>query len=376
MNYKNTVIYFMSGTGNTLRAAKLAGGHAREIGTDVIFRWVTESNPEAEIRDDEETMVGVMMPTHGFIAPWLMIKFACRLPRRKSTHAFVVATRAGLKFGRVFTPGISGSAVFLIALILFFKGFKVRGAMGVDMPSNWLSLHPGLKPENARAIVGRAAPKIERFMERILTGKTVWFTWNLLYEFIWMVLLSWISAAYLLIGRFFLAKLFFANNNCNGCGICAENCLVGAIKMRGRNNLRPFWRYNCESCMRCMSFCPTQAVEAGHSWLIILYMITSVPIATYLFTWLGGLFPGTLITDGHWIREIINFLYIYPALFISYYIFDLLLRIPVINSIFTYTTLTHIYRRSHEPDTKLKDLTGTIGGYSHVSISHSKKKKY
>jgi hypothetical protein len=128
--------------------------------------------------------------------------------------------------------------------------------------------------------------------------------------------------------------------------------------------------------MRCMSFCPTQAVEAGHSWLIILYMITSVPIATYLFAWLGGLFPGSLIMDGHWIREIINFIYIYPALFISYYIFDLLLRIPVINSIFTYTTLTHIYRRSHEPDTKLKDLTSTIGGYSHVSISHSKKKKY
>lgn len=126
MNYKNTVIYFMSGTGNTLRAAKLAGGYAREIGTDVILCWVTESDPEAEIRDDEDTMVGVMMPTHGFIAPWLMIKFACRLPRRKSTHAFVVTTRAGLKFGRVFTPGISGSAVFLIALILFFKGYKVR----------------------------------------------------------------------------------------------------------------------------------------------------------------------------------------------------------------------------------------------------------
>ncbi len=91
---------------------------------------------------------------------------------------------------------------------------------------------------------------------------------------------------------------------------------------------------------------------------------------------LVGLFPGTLITDGHWIREIINFLYIYPALFILYYIFDLLLRIPVINSVFTYTTLTHIYRRSHGPDTKLKDLTNTIGGHFHVSISHSKKKKY
>ncbi len=170
MNYKNTVIYFMSGTGNTLRAANLAGEYARKNGPDVALRGVTEDDPEREIREGADTLVGLMMPTHGFTAPWLIIKFACCLPRRESTHAFVVATRGGLKFGRVLTPGISGSAVFLITLILLFKGYKVRGAMGVDMPSNWLSLHPGLKPENARAIVGRAAHKIERFMERILTG--------------------------------------------------------------------------------------------------------------------------------------------------------------------------------------------------------------
>ena len=96
MSYKNIVIYLMSGTGNTLRAAKLAGGYARKNGPDVALRGVIEGDPEREIREGADTLVGLMMPTHGFIAPWLMIKFACRLPRRKSTHAFVAATRAGL----------------------------------------------------------------------------------------------------------------------------------------------------------------------------------------------------------------------------------------------------------------------------------------
>lgn len=349
----------MSGTGNTLRAANFAKRYVGKAGADVFVRGITESDPRTEIVDKKNTIVGLMFPTHGFTAPWVMIKFTFCLPRSKFTSAFVVATRAGLKFGSVFTPGISGSAVFLIALILLFKGYRVRGALGLDMPSNWLALHPGLKPKNAREIVNRAMPKIEGFMKRIFAGMTVWFTWNLLYEFVWMIILSWISALYLLIGRLFLAKLFFANNSCNGCGICASNCPVGAIKIHGRDNPRPFWRYNCESCMRCMSFCPRQSVEAGHSWLVILYMITSVPVATYLFNWMGGILPGTMALANHWSRGIINVLYIYAVLIFSYYIFDLLIRVPVINSVFTYTTLTHIYRRSHEPDTNLKDLSST-----------------
>jgi ferredoxin len=357
MPYKKVVIYYMSGTGNTLRAAKFAAEYTRKRGADVLLRGIDNCKPEREIGKGADTIIGIMMPTHGFTAPWLMIKFACRMPRRKYVHAFIIATRAGLKFGKIFTPGISGSALFLISLILFIKGYKVRGAMSVDMPSNWLSLHPGMKINNAKAIIRRALPKIERFMKRLHSGEKVWLTGNLFYEFIWVVLLSWISALYLLIGRFFLAKLFFANNRCNGCGICAEYCPAGAIKMRGRNKLRPFWRYNCESCMRCMSFCPRQAVEAGHSWLLILYIITSIPVATYLFVWLNGVIPGIEAMHSHWIGEIINFLYIYPALFISYHFFHLLLRIPIINYIFTYTTLTHIYRRSHEPDTKLRDMT-------------------
>jgi hypothetical protein len=41
-----------------------------------------------------------------------------------------------MKFGPVFIPGISGSAPFIVALILFLKGYKVRGAMSTR-------LHPG-----------------------------------------------------------------------------------------------------------------------------------------------------------------------------------------------------------------------------------------
>ena len=51
--------------------------------------------------------------------------------------------------------------------------------------------------------------------------------------------------------------------------------------------------------------------------------------------------------------EMVNFL---PAIFLSYWIFWILIRIPVINTIFSVTTLTHYFKRFHEPETRLKDL--------------------
>ena len=56
------------------------------------------------------------------------------------------------------------------------------------------------------------------------------------------------------------------------------------------------------------------------------------------------------------VSRAIDLLYVYLSLFGAYYLYDRLLRIRVINKVFTYTTFTHVYRRYHEPDTGLKDF--------------------
>ena len=38
------------------------------------------------------------------------------------------------------------------------------------------------------------------------------------------------------------------------------------------------------------------------------------------------------------------------------WIFWMLIRIPVVNTIFSVTTLTHYFKRFHEPETHIKDL--------------------
>jgi ferredoxin len=261
LRYKKLTLFFMSGTGNSYRSAKWIEAKATMLGLEANLKLVP-AEQTATIPLGPETLVGFVMPTHGFTAPWPMTKFVLKLPLGRGTHAFVIVGRGGSKVGNTYIPGLEGTACYLMALLLIIKGFNVRGVMAVDMPANWVVAYPALAPEKAADIMNRAKNRTLAFFSTILEGRKYFGGWiGLILGF----LLVPISIAYLLVGRFFLAKLFFANNDCNGCGLCAENCSYGGIKMKGGKKIRPYWTYSCESCMRCMAYCPEKAIEAGHS---------------------------------------------------------------------------------------------------------------
>jgi ferredoxin len=348
----------MSGTGNSYRVSAWMGELAEKTGSNTEVLSAKNRKPAKDKKNGKNSLLGIVFPTHGFTMPWHILKFVCRLPRGKSSHAFCAATRGSLKFGRVFIPGMSGSGTFIIALLLFLKGYNVRGVMSVNMPTNWFSLHPIQGKKSHQAIIARANRKVTGFIETIFSNGKVWFTLNNLYEIIGGVLLSLVSIGYLLFGRFFLAKLFFANGNCNGCGVCARHCPFGAIKMWGKKNPKPFWKYSCESCMRCAGLCPQNAIEAGQSWGVILYIITAIPVSYYIFSTLDLYIPGIAHLKGSGFGYVLDILTFYPAIFISYYIFHFLLRIPAVNWLFAHTTMTHFsfWGRYREPGSKLKQI--------------------
>ena len=355
MLYENAIIYFMSGTGNSYRVSKWIEDNAEKFTSKakVLFtRMVRKEDLDGKTNNK---IVGIVFPTHGFTMPWEILKFVCRLPRTNTAHAFCIATRASLKIGRVIFPGMSGSGTFIVALILALKGYKVRGVMSVDMPSNWYLVHPIQRIKRQKEILNRSRKRVTSFTSKVFSGKKVWFTLNNLYEITDGILLSLVSAGYVFIGRFFHSKLFIANSKCNACGICVHNCPFGGIELRGKKNPKPFWTYRCESCMKCASICPHNAIDMGQSWGVLLYFIAVLPVSVYLLTYLNNYLPGMDDLKGSWISDLIDILFWYPAIFISYYIFHLLNRIPFINWIFTHTTLTHIksWGRHKEPDTDL-----------------------
>ena len=224
------------------------------------------------------------------------------------------------------------------------------------MPSNWISFHPGLKEESSRPIVARGEKTGRRFMGVVLGGRKYWVTLSNLYDLVFGLLLLPVSVGYLVVGRLFLAKLFFATNDCNSCGICETNCPVGAVKLKGSKRPLPYWTYHCESCMRCMAYCPKRAIEASHSYAAILIWLGMIPAAAFAVDRLAVLWAPLAVLNTPVSLDILGMVWMIVVVAVSYFFFYLLNRIPAVNTVFKYTTLTMIYRRYNEPDTRLSDL--------------------
>jgi Pyruvate/2-oxoacid:ferredoxin oxidoreductase delta subunit len=352
--YSATTIYFLSGTGNSYRVATWLGAAAEAHGATVRVASIGQAQPPAEVRDDPTALLGLVFPTHGFTAPWLMLHFVLRLPRRHHTAAFVMPTRAGTRLGNIYFPGFEGTAAYLVALLLALKGYHVRGVQAVDMPSNWTTLHPGFSQAGAQGIIDRAQARVAPLAEKLLAGGRHFAGFI---ELLLGLAILPISLGYLLMGRFFLAKLFFASTACNGCGVCAQSCPAQAINMwKVRGAARPYWTYRCESCMRCMNFCPQHAVEASYPLGVLFYFVTSVPLTYLGLNWLGARWPGLAGFNTEWVQALLQYPYALLSMALTYLMFTALLRVPVVNRLLTAAAVTHYYRRYHDAEATLKKL--------------------
>lgn len=52
-------------------------------------------------------------------------------------------------------------------------------------------------------------------------------------------------------------RTFRVYDSCNGCGICSKICPTASIRMHQE---KPVWSSSCEQCMRCVNYCPREAV--------------------------------------------------------------------------------------------------------------------
>ncbi|PKL35357.1 MAG: (4Fe-4S)-binding protein [Spirochaetae bacterium HGW-Spirochaetae-1] len=356
MNIKNMTIYYWSGTGNSLRIARWAGEKAHETGSDVLICPIGEAEPGREIPDNNDFLLTMVMPVHGFTAPWAMIRFALRLPRRNHTAALVMATRGGSWPG-FYLRGLSASTTFLIALIMRMKGYAIQGIVSIDMPQNWTAVFPGLSNTHNNRFFEKARAKTGYFMDNILTGRRHIFTGDNLFEFIGGLALLPVSFLYLILGRFYIAKMFFASEKCNACGICAGNCPHNAIIMKGSmKSRRPYWTFSCESCGRCINYCPLQAVESGHSLAVLLYLVTTIPVALYVTGWIGTRIPAVLLLQNKYMLFLLDYPFKIFGIFIVYFILYYLMKVPIINRLFTFTTGTRWFKRYHMPEVRLKDF--------------------
>jgi ferredoxin len=274
--YKRLVLYYLSGTGNALKAArwfeelaKTRGMAAEVIPIDRFKRPVAPPPGGA--------LVGFLFPTHGFCLPWYMLKFMLAFPRGRN-HLFCLNTYAGTTLGRFPLPGLSGLALILPAIVLALKGYRVRGLVSLNLPSNWISLHPGLTEHAVSILAEHCRKKTGRYAAALFSGRRAY---QGLISLPFDLAVSPIAIGYLLVGHFWLAKMYMANSDCDGCAVCSNNCPINALVMK---NGRPYWTFHCESCMRCINICPKKPIQ-------VTYVFTAV--SAYLLY--GLLFPAIVV---------------------------------------------------------------------------------
>jgi ferredoxin len=336
--YKKLKVYYFSGTGNAKHCAAWICETAEKNGISADMIDISKTAVRSITSPDSETLIGFCSPTHGFHFPEITRKFIRRFSTSKGSDAFILNTRAGVRIFKTVIPGLSGVLHYVSSLVLMIKGYKIVGLIPVDLPSNWISIHPAIAQTGTDIIYASQKIRVTNFAEKILSGKRVY---RALYDIIQDLIISPVTLGYLLMGRFFFSKSYFASRECNQCMLCLKECPVKAISVVDG---RMFWASKCESCMHCMNICPKQAIETPHGFLIGFFYMFSVSISAgiaFLITNYNaaGYFGWA---NNEFIKFIITSAVVLPFYFMTYRIIHYLMRFRFVERIMTLTSLTHL----------------------------------
>ena len=135
-------IYWFSGTGNAESVASWILEEAAGRGIPATLVRIAALKSRKNLARPAEELIGFCGPTHGFNFPPILLHFIFRFPRGRNQQVILVNTRAGMKMGRVFTPGLSGMALYLSALVLLLKGYRIQGMRSIDLHG---LIQPGIR---------------------------------------------------------------------------------------------------------------------------------------------------------------------------------------------------------------------------------------
>ena len=238
-----TIIYYFTGTGNSLAAAKKI---AAALGDTEVVPIATFRDTVGRITPDADR-VGIVCPVYFSGLPVMVTAFAKRLDTAAAGYVFAVVTHGG-----------GGGAAALRQFDGILKDKAGRGldaGFAVSMPGNYILMYEPPAGEKRDRLLAAADAEFEAIAAQVRKGERLKLPYAPQTALIKAVMYPR-----------FLARVhgddrkFTVDERCTSCGTCAAVCPAGNIDM---GDGRPVWNHRCELCCGCIHLCPAKAIQAG-----------------------------------------------------------------------------------------------------------------
>ena len=235
------MILFYSGTGNSRYVAKRI---AAALGDELLSMNDRIKAGDTSPVETNERLI-IVTPTYAWRIPRIVRDWLTKTEFPGAKQAWFVMT-CGSEIGN--------AAKYNRALCRE-KQLAYMGTAQIIMPENYIAMFDAPQADEARQIVARAEPDIDRAATAIAANQAFPLPRDNLYDRFMSGPVNPIFYSFCV-----KAKAFIASDACIGCGKCATLCPTNNITIQ---NGKPVWGGDCTHCMACICYCPTEAVEYG-----------------------------------------------------------------------------------------------------------------
>ena len=235
------MILCFSGTGNSRYIAKKIAAELEDEIVDVNAK--IKAADYSPVKTGENVIV--VTPT-----------YAWRIPRIVSDWLSKMKLLSAKRIWFVMNCGSEiGNASKYNSSLAERKHLCYMGTSQILMPENYIAMFGVPQADEARRIVAKAEPDIDRAIAALKAGQPFAPTRNNLYD-------RFMSGPVnpIFYSCFVKANAFTVGNACTGCGQCVRRCPTNNITLQ---NGKPVWGQNCTHCMACICYCPAEAIEYG-----------------------------------------------------------------------------------------------------------------
>lgn len=237
-----TVLFYFSGTGNSYSVAKKLQNELGDCKLVSLMDYV--KNKKYQLSDDAEcNTVGFVFPLYYFSMPKAVIDFVENINLSGVNYTFAIITRGG--------AGWQGGALSHLKDKLKSRGYCLNAGFYVRMPDNYIPAYNIPKLETRKKYFKYAEDKLNEIISKIKVKSPT-------------IEREYAVALRPLVHRYYLKNVnkldigFFADNECNSCGICEKICHFDNISIEAG---KPNWKHNCQFCLACIHFCPKKAIQ-------------------------------------------------------------------------------------------------------------------